>query len=355
MKSISIGGRLVGKDAPTYVIAEMSGNHGGQLAKALEIVREAKQCGADAVKLQTYTPDTITLNSNKPDFRIPSTNPWNDHGTLYDLYEKAHTPWDWHAPLFAEAKKVGIQIFSSPFDGTAVDLLEKFGAPAYKIASPEITDVNLLRKVARTGKPVILSTGVAELADIDLAVRILRENGCDQIVILKCTSSYPSQPETINLRTMVQMGKTFDCLVGFSDHTVGMGAPIAAVALGASVIEKHFILDRCDESVDGFFSMDRHQFKVMIDEIHAAQKSLGRVDFQLDEEGKRNAWGRRSLYVCAPISEGEIFTAKNVKSVRPSFGLHPRYWDVVIGKRSKRDLELGDRLSLADVDLQETS
>lgn len=345
-----IGNVSVGKDSPTFIIAEMSGNHGGSLEGALEVVRAAKKTGADAVKLQTYTPDTITLNSDKPDFLIPSTNPWQSHNNLYSLYQKAYTPWEWHAPLFAEAKKLGIEIFSSPFDESAVELLESLGAPAYKIASPEITHIPLLERVARTGKPVIVSTGTAELPDIELAVRTIRACGNDQIVLLKCTASYPAPPESIHLRTIPDMARQFSCVTGLSDHTLGIGVPVASVALGAAMIEKHFILSKDVDSVDGFFSLDLAEFTLLVQEVRKVEKALGNPSYALDSEGKKNAWGRRSIYVRADVKRGELISEKNIQVVRPSFGLHPKHWKEVLGKKAKRDLFLGDRLSLDDLE-----
>jgi pseudaminic acid synthase len=350
MKNIKIGRKEIGQGLPSYIIAEMSGNHCGNFELAVEIIKAAKKCGADAVKLQTYTPDTITLNSEKEDFKIPSSNPWSSFNTLYKVYEKGFTPWEWHADLFKIAKEVGIDIFSSPFDETAVDLLESLGAPAYKIASPEITHIPLLEKVAKTGKPVIVSTGVAQLVDIDLAVKTLKKHGCSDIILLKCTSSYPAPPESIHLKTIPNLSETFDCLAGLSDHTLGLGVPIGAVALGATVIEKHFILEKTPDSVDGFFSLDQQEFTSMVDEIRKLEKALGKVNYELDQEGMKNYWGRRSLYISASIKKGEVLTEKNMKCVRPSFGLHPKHYFEVLGKKVNRDLELGDRLSFDVID-----
>jgi pseudaminic acid synthase len=342
---MQINNNSIGPGNRTYIIAEMSGNHCGKIEYALAIIRAAKEVGADAVKLQTYTPDTITLNCKKEDFVIPSDNPWADSSTLYELYEKAYTPWEWHEQLFNEAKKIGIDIFSSPFDHTAVDFLEKLNAPAYKIASPEITDIPLIKKVAATKKPVIISTGVAEREDIDLAMQTLKDGGATDVVLLKCTSSYPAPPESINLKTMVDFGKTFDCLFGLSDHTMGIGIPVAAVALGASVIEKHFIIKKDNSSVDSFFSLDYNEFKQMVDEVRSVEKAIGKITYGLNEEGQKAKWGRRSLYFSKNIKAGETVTDEHIKSVRPSYGLHPKFYDEVIGKKAKVDLEIGDRLS----------
>ena len=347
----TIGGQDIGDGHGTFIIAEMSANHGGDIEKAFEIIRAAKAVGADAVKLQTYLPSTITLDTDNPDFRIPGNNPWSASKNLYQLYEKAYTPWEWHEALFAEAKKVGILIFSSPFDKTAVDLLESLNAPAYKIASPEITDIPLMEYVGSKKKPVIVSTGVAEEADILLAVKTLREAGAASIILLKCTSSYPAPPESINLRTMVDMKTRFNVIVGLSDHTLGTAVPVAATALGAAVIEKHFVLTKDDESVDSFFSLDQAEFKKMVEDVRAAEKALGRVTYDLDDEGRKNFWGRRSLYVSNDIAKGEAANAKNIQSVRPHFGLHPKHFKALLGQTAQRDLKKGDRVKLEDFGL----
>lgn len=345
MKDIKLGSKIIGKNKPAYIIAEMSGNHCGNFEKAVEIIKAAKEIGADAIKLQTYTPDTITLNTDKDDFKLPSNNPWNNFNTLYKVYEKGFTPYEWHKDLFKIAKDVGIDIFSSPFDETAVELLESINTSVYKIASPEITHIPLLEMVARTKKPVIMSTGVAELEDVELAVKTLRENGCEDIVLLKCTSSYPAPPESINLRTIPDMKARFQCHSGLSDHTLGLGVPLGAIALGATVIEKHFILEKTPDSVDGFFSLDKSEFKNLILEIRNLEKAMGKVSYTLDEEGRKNFWGKRSLYISASVKKGEKLTNENVKCVRPFYGLHPRYYNEILGKVVTKDLELGDRLS----------
>ena len=342
--------REIGINHPVYIVAEMSANHCGNYDKAVEIIRQAKKCGANAIKLQTYTPDTITLDCNNKDFCIPSSNPWAQNNTLYELYKKAFTPWEWHQGLFEEARKIGIDIFSSPFDETAADFLEELNVPAYKIASPEITHIPLLEKVAKTGKPVILSTGVAKLEDIELAVSTLRNNGCDDICLLKCTSSYPAPLESINLKTIPDLSKRFSCLSGLSDHSLGNTVAIGAVALGAAVIEKHFILEKDKESVDSFFSLDKDEFKVFVDEIRNVEKALGKVIYELDEEGKKNYWGRRSLYVSKAIKKGESITSENIKCVRPHFGLHPKNYSKVLNRKVKRELKKGDRLSFDDIE-----
>ncbi len=339
------GQKIISQSSPTFIIAEMSANHNGDFEKAIEIIRVAKECGADAIKLQTYRADTITLDCNRDDFLIPSESPWEKHRTLFSLYEKAHTPWEWHEALFQEAIKQGIEIFSSPFDTTAVDFLENLGVIAYKVASPEITDIPLLKKIASTQKPIILSTGVAELEDISLAVQTLRQEGCSDIILLKCTTAYPAPPEEINLRTITHMAETFECLTGISDHTLGIGIPVAAVALGAKVIEKHFVLDNTENSVDAFFSLDPSGFKEMVDEIRKVEKALGKVTYDLTESARKNIRGRRSLYISKSILAGECLTLDHIKSVRPGFGLHPKYQETIIGESVNQDLKRGDRLS----------
>lgn len=342
------GSIAVGDGEPTFIIAEMSANHGGDIEKAFEIIRAAKEVGADAVKLQTYLPETITLDIDNEDFRIPGDNPWSSSKNLFQLYAKAYTPWEWHEALFAEAKRVGIMIFSSPFDRTAVDLLEKLNTPVYKIASPEITDIPLLEYVGAKKKPVIVSTGVAEAPDIELAVSTLRTAGATDIVLLKCTSSYPAPPESINLRTMVDMRQRFNTIVGLSDHTLGTAVPVAATALGAAVIEKHFLLTKDDQSVDSFFSLDQVEFRQMVESVRITEKALGRITYELDAEGKKNYWGRRSLYVAEDIRAGERVNEKNIRAVRPHFGLHPKHHRELLGQAAQRDLKKGERVRLED-------
>lgn len=342
---MTIGSRIIGPDTPTYIIAEMSGNHQGDLEKAKAIVRKAKAVGADAIKLQTYRADTITLNSLRSDFQIPEHDPWHYKGNLYALYEEAYTPWEWHPALFEEAASVGIEVFSSPFDISAVIFLESLGCPAYKIASPEITDIPLLQAVARTGKPVIMSTGLAELPDIELAVQTLRENGCKSYALLKCTAAYPAPPDTMNLNTIPDMRSRFGGLSGLSDHTLGIGVPVAAVTLGAKIIEKHFMLDANDKTVDSFFSLDPTAFSHMASEIRKVEKALGVVSYDVPG-GPQKFKARRSLYVSKAIAKGEVFTDAHIKSVRPSWGLHPKYYASVLGKKARYDHHFGDRLTL---------
>ena len=347
---VRIGDRVIGEEQTVYIIAELSANHGGDVNRAKEIIRQAKAAGADAVKLQTYRANTITLDCDKPDFSLPTQSAWAAHDTLYSLYDKAHTPWEWHQTLFDEAKRVGIDIFSSPFDVTAVDLLESLGTPAYKIASPEITDIPLLKYVAQTGKPVILSTGIATLDDIELAVKTLRSNGCEELVILKCTTAYPTPYEECNLLTIPDLAKRFSCVVGLSDHTLGLASPITATALGAKVIEKHFILDNCHDSVDGFFSLDQHEFRKMVTEVRNAEKSLGKINYQITVEADKNMLARRSLYFCKSMKCGESITESTIRSVRPGFGLHPKYYEQILGCHLAQDVEFGDRVTAGAIE-----
>ena len=342
---IRIGNYILGQGEPTFIVAEMSGNHGGSLGRALEIVHAAKKAGADAIKLQTYTADTITLKSDNEDFRIQSDSPWATHSTLWDLYNEAHTPWEWHEEIFREARKLDLEIFSSPFDETAVDLLEELKVSVYKIASPEITNIPLLEKVAVTGKPIIISTGIGDLSDIEYALEILRNAGAKEIIVLKCTTAYPAPAEESNLRTIPDIISRFNVLSGLSDHSIGTAAAMAAVALGASLIEKHFINEAGGKTVDSFFSSDEIEFTRMVADIRFLDKALGKVDYNIPKSALPNLRGRSSLYVTAPIKTGEQFSKLNVRSVRPSFGLHPKHYKEIIGRRAKCDLNLGDRLT----------
>lgn len=342
---ISIGEHVLGNGHPTFIVAEMSGNHGGSLVRAKEIVRAAKNAGANAIKLQTYTADTITLKSDLEDFRMQSDSPWESHATLWELYDKAHTPWEWHEEIFYEARRLGLEVFSSPFDETAVDFLEDLKVQAYKIASPEITHIPLLEKVARTSKPVIISAGVANLEDIELALATLRNSGAKEIILLKCTTAYPAPLEETNLITISDMAKRFNVLVGLSDHTIGTVSAVASVALGANFIEKHFNLDDDQETVDSFFSSGEQEFKKLVQEIRYLEKAMGSQNYEITPSAIPNIRGRRSLYISKPIKSGDLLTDLNIKCVRPSFGLHPKYYKEIIGKRAKCDLGIGDRLS----------
>lgn len=343
--NINIGKRTLGQGFPTFIVAEMSANHGGTLERALAIARSAKRAGADAIKLQTYTADTITLKCDRDDFRIPGTSPWGYYSTLWDLYNEAYTPWEWHEEIFREARSLDLEVFSSPFDESSVDLLEGLNVSAYKIASPEITHIPLLERVARTGKPVIISTGIAELADIELALATLRGAGAKEIIVLKCTTAYPAPPEEANLRTIPDMESRFGVLSGLSDHTMGTVTAVASVALGASLIEKHFTLDDGKETVDSFFSLGEKEFANLVQDVRWTEKVLGHASYEITPSAKSSLRGRRSLYVAAPIKAGEVISAENIKCVRPSFGLHPRHYREVLGRQASGDLQAGDRLS----------
>ena len=343
-----IGRHTLGTGHPALIVAEMSGNHGGSLERALAIVHAAHRAGADAIKLQTYTADTITLNSDREDFRLPAESPWASHGTLWELYREACTPWKWHAPLFAEARSLGLEIFSSPFDETAVDLLESLDTPCYKIASPEITHIPLLRRVAMTGKPVIFSIGVCDQSDIELALATLRDAGMRQIMVLKCTTAYPSPPEESNLLTIPDMTARWGVLSGLSDHTIGITAAMTSVALGASLIEKHFTLDDAGATVDSFFSSGEAEFRRLVQEVRLVEKLMGCVSYEIAPSAVSSLRGRRSIYVGSDVAAGTPIKREHLQVVRPSFGLHPRYLDEVLGKVAKRDLRRGDRLTRDD-------
>ncbi len=340
---IKIDSRFVGPGYPTYVIAEMSANHNQDFDQAVEIIGAAKEAGADAVKLQTYTPDTMTIDCDNEYFQIRGTL-W-DGRTLYDLYGQAYTPWDWQPRLKEVANELGLDLFSTPFDETAVDFLEAMNVPAYKIASFENVDLPLLRRIAQTGKPIIMSTGMATLAEIDEAVRTLREAGNSQLALLKCTSAYPAPPEEINLRTIPHLAEAFSVPVGLSDHTLGMAIPAAAVALGACIIEKHFTLSRAMPGPDSAFSLEPHEFKRMVEAVRATEKALGTVRYGVSEHEAESRTFRRSLFVVRTMQAGEIFTAENVRSIRPGYGLHTRYLKDILGKRASRRIQRGTPLT----------
>lgn len=342
---VCIDGRILGCGYPTFVVAEISASHGGKLERALELVRAAKRAGADAIKLQTYTADTITFKSDKSDFLIPNTSPWSEYKTMWDLYDVAKTPWEWHAAIFAEAKKNGLVAFSSPFDNSAVDFLESHNVPAYKIASPEITDIPLLERVAATGKPIIISSGLATLEDLDLAIDTLKRGGAQEIIMLKCNSAYPSPPSDSNLKTISDMSKRFGVLSGLSDHTLGVTDAIVSIALGACVIEKHIKLNNDHSSVDAFFSASEKTFTEMVKSIREVELSLGKVNYQISESAKKNLIGRKSLYAVKSIAKGALITSDNIKSIRPAYGIHPKFFADLIGRRVLKDVSSGDRLS----------
>jgi pseudaminic acid synthase len=344
---ITIGQRMIGPQFRPFVIAEMSGNHNQSLDRALAIVDAAAAAGADAIKLQTYTADTMTV---KGSFTINDENSlWNGR-ELHDLYKQAYTPWEWHAPIFERAAEKGILAFSSPFDETAVDFLESLNVPAYKIASFENTDHILLKKVAATGKPVIMSTGVSNLSDIDESVRLLRSFGSQDLIILKCTSTYPATPENTNLRTINHMSNLFNCLVGISDHTMGIGVSVAAVALGACVIEKHFTLRRADGGVDSAFSLEPEELKSLTVEAERAYLAMGQIQYGIQPAEEKSKGFKRSLYAVEDIAAGELITSANVQSKRPSDGIHTRYFDMVIGMRAKTFISRGTPIQWSIID-----
>lgn len=343
--SIDVAGQTIGSGYQPFIIAEVSGNHNGSLERALDIIDAVASSGAQAVKFQTYTADTITIDSDRPEFRISSDHPLWGGSNLYELYTQAHTPWEWHARLFERARENGLIPFSSPFDHSAVDLLESLDADLYKIASLEIGDLPLLRKVARTGKPVILSNGAASLSDIDTAVRTIRAEGNDKIVVLACTSSYPASPSESNLRTIPVLRDAFGVQVGLSDHTRGIGAAIAAVALGASVVEKHVTLRRADGGVDSDFSLEPHELGALVAESRTAWEALGTPTIAPTGSESESQRLRRSLYVVKPVRAGDVVTPENVRSIRPAGGLAPAEYEAVMGRSFRVDCEAGTPLA----------
>lgn len=337
---IKIGNKIIGENSPVFIIAEMSANHLKDFNKAVEIIKAVKEAGADAIKIQTYTPDTITIDCDNEYFQITQGTIW-DGTTLHKLYEQAYTPWDWQPKLKEIAEKEGLICFSSPFDNTAVDFLEKMDVPAYKVASFEITDIPFIEYIASKGKPVIMSTGIANLCDIEEAVNACKRMGNNQIILLKCTSAYPSPMEEVNLKTIPNLSQTFDVITGLSDHTLGGAVSVAAVALGAKVIEKHFVLSRDEKGPDAAFSMEPKEFKKMVQDIRDVEKALGKVTYELTEKQKKSKEHSRSLFVVKDIKEGEIFTEENVRSIRPGFGMKTKYVKDILGKKSKMDLKKG--------------
>lgn len=326
-----------------FIIAELSANHGGKIETAIETIRAAKRAGADAIKVQTYTADTITIDSDKEDFIIKGGTLW-DKKKLHDLYSEAFLPWEWHAKLFQIAKEEGLLCFSSPFDPTAVDFLETLACPIYKIASFEITDIPLIAYTASKGKPMIISTGIAEYDDIKLAVDTCRQAGNDDITLLKCTSSYPAPVEEANLLMMRQFAQDFGTKVGLSDHTLGIVVPVVSVALGATVIEKHFILDHSIGGPDAAFSLDEKEFTEMVKAVREAEKAVGKIDYNTTESQRKGRQFSRSLYVVNNIKKGEKFSSENVRSIRPGYGLHPKYLNEILGKTARFDIEKGTRM-----------
>ena len=342
---IKIGNKEIGSHSKPFIIAEMSGNHNQSLDRALYLVELAAKSGADAIKLQTYTPDTITLDVYTNEFFINNENSLWKGQSLYDLYKQAYTPWEWHKEKKKKKKKLGILAFSSPFDETDVDFLESLDVPAYKIASCENIDIPLISKVAKTGKPIIISTGMANIAEIDEAVRTIRNEGNNQIILLKCTSSYPSTPENSNLATISHMKELFNTEVGLSDHTMGIGVSIASIAFGATVIEKHFTTARKDGGVDSVFSMEPSEFKMLVEETTRAWQGIGKIKYGPTKSEENSLTDRRSLYVGQDMKAGDIFTKDNLRDIRPGFGLHTRYFDILLGKTIKKDAKKGTALS----------
>lgn len=343
---MKIGDFDLKNDNSVFIIAELSANHNGSLEVALETIRAAKRAGADCIKLQTYTSDTMTIDCNKDDFIIKGTV-W-EGSQLYDLYKGAYTPWEWHQSLFNEAQRNGLLCFSSPFDKTAVDFLENLNVPAYKIASFEITDIPLIEYVASKGKPVIISTGIAEMADIELAIDACKRMGNNDIAILKCTSSYPAPIEEANMVMINDFKERFGLVSGLSDHTMGSVVPVVATCFGAKIIEKHFILNHDIGGPDASFSMDESEFTLMVHAVREAEKAIGKIDYNLTEKQIKGKDFSRSLYIVQDIKEGEFFTKDNVRSIRPGFGAHPKYLNKIIGTIADRNFELGDRLKKSD-------
>jgi len=345
---ITIGGRRIGPGEPAYVIAEMSANHNQSLDRAVEIVKAAKEAGANAIKLQTYTPDTLTIDCDNEYFRIKGTL-WEDK-TLYELYGEAYTPWEWQPELMEVANGLGLDLISTPFDETAVDFLEDIGVPAHKVASFENGDIPLLQKVGSTGKPVILSTGMASLDDLEEAVATLRSSGCRELALLKCTSAYPASPADANLQTIRHLSETFGVPIGLSDHTQGIAVPVAAVALGASIVEKHFTLSRNDPGPDSAFSLEPHEFRQMMDAVRDADVARGKVAYgSIDAEDESRVF-RRSLFVVQDVVAGEAFTLQNVRAIRPGYGLHTRHLPHILGSKASRDVHRGTPLTWELVD-----
>jgi N-acetylneuraminate synthase len=343
--SINIANRQVGADQAPFVIAEMSGNHNQSLERALEIVDTAARTGAHALKIQTYTADTMTLDLDEGDFFISDPKSLWKGNSLYKLYQKAHTPWEWHKPIFERCRELGIIGFSTPFDDTSVDFLETLDVPCYKVASFENTDLPLIRKVASTGKPLIISTGMATVAEMDETVRTAREAGCNDLILLKCTSTYPATPENTNIFSIPHMRELFNCEVGLSDHTMGIGVSVASVALGATVIEKHFTLSRADGGVDSSFSMEPEEMSALVLETERAWQSLGCVKYGTSEAEKKSLIFRRSIYIAQNMKAGDVLTPDNLRCVRPGMGLPPKFYDMILGRRVNQNLKKGTPMS----------
>lgn len=342
---ITINNKKIGLDQPPFIIAEMSGNHNQSLKRALEIVETAAKTGAHALKIQTYTPDTMTLDLDEREFHISDPKSLWAGSSLYKLYGEAYTPWEWHKPIFDRASELGIIAFSTPFDNTAVDFLEGLDVPCYKIASFENTDLPLIRRVAATGKPLIISTGMASIAELDDTVKAAREAGCKDLILLKCTSTYPATAGNTNILSIPHMRELFGCEVGLSDHTMGVGVSLASVALGATVIEKHFTLNRADGGVDSAFSMEPSEMRQLVVETERAWQALGKVSYGATEAEKKSIIFRRSLYVVQDLKVGDVLTKENVRAIRPGLGMATKYLDVVLGKKVKQDVQRGTALT----------
>lgn len=343
-KRIQIGERIISENSPTYIIAEISANHNMDYERAVQLIKLAAEAGADAVKIQTYTADTITMDCDNEYFQIHQGTIW-DGTTLYKLYQTAYTPWEWQKNLQQVAKGLGLDFFSSPFDPTAVDFLEELDIDAYKIASFEINDIPLIRKIAKLGKPIIISTGIAYLSDIELALSVCKEENNHDVILLKCTSAYPAPYEDMNLSTISHMSETFDCIVGLSDHSMGCAVDVAAVALGSKVIEKHITIKRSDGGPDSEFSMEIEEFKDMCQQIRIAEKAIGKVTYELSDMQIKEREFSRSLFVVKDIKKGEVITTENVRSIRPAYGMHTKYYDQVVGCMASVDLKAGTPLS----------
>lgn len=349
MNTFKIGNKIIGGTEPVFIIAELSANHNGSLQNALNTIKAAKRAGADCIKLQTYTADTITIDSKKDDFRLKNGSIWDDK-YFYELYQEAYTPWDWHKILFDAAANEGLICFSSPFDFSAVDLLEDLDAPAYKIASFEITDIPLIEYVASKLKPIIISTGIAEIEDIELAIAACKRAGNNNISLLKCTSSYPAPIEEANLAMVKDLAERFNVIPGLSDHTIGSTTPVVATIMGAKIIEKHFIIDRSIGGPDASFSMNEQEFTEMVKAVREAEKAIGVVDYTLTDKQKKGREFCRSLYVVQDIKAGEKITPENIRSIRPGYGLHPKFYNEILGKTVNKNIERGDRMSIELID-----
>jgi pseudaminic acid synthase len=339
---IKIKDRFIGEGQPTYIIAEMSANHAGDFNRAIEIIHAAKEAGADCIKIQTYTPDTMTIDCDKEYFKI-TKGTWKGEN-LYKLYQKAYTPWEWQARLKEEADKIGIDFLSTPFDKTAVDFLEELGVDFYKIASFEVVDIPLIKYIASKGKPIIMSTGMAKLGEIEEAVNAVKSQGNENLCLLKCSSAYPAVPEDMNLKTIKHLEETFEVIAGLSDHSLGSIGAVTAVALGAKVVEKHFCISREIENPDSSFSMEPGEFKKMVEDIRSAERAVGKVSFEVSEREETNRVFRRSIFIVKDIKKGEVFTEENIRVIRPGYGLAPKYYEDVIGKTASKDIERGTPL-----------